>query len=153
VGEYAFLGEMAGTIPLRGTSERLEPAVLNKPLGATKDGTATHTGYHYRIYLPAANGSGALCESNASDGKDVSAERAEASFTAYAWPVDAGTTANRVWVMHNYLLYECEDPNGKYSGLEHAPRFDSSWPAERGVDREDGTPYVGKDGLTWQLVE
>lgn len=153
VGEYGFLGEMAGAVPLRGTNERLDPAVLSPSMGATQNGVLTRSGYMFQVWLPAARGNGGVYESKQKDGKDVNTEAAEVNFLAYCWPLDAGNTGNRVWALRSNVMYACQNPGGKYSSAEHMPKSDAMWPAKKGVDPESGEAYIGRDGLTWQVID
>jgi hypothetical protein len=41
----------------------------------------------------------------------------------------------------------------KYVGPAHAPAFDAVWSAQVGVNPETSKSYVGRDGLTWKLVD
>jgi hypothetical protein len=150
VPEYGFLGELSGTTTLRGTDERLEPSILSNKPPTGEDGIWTRSGYHFVVYLPTPK-NGAISESKAKDGRDVSADAAETHFVAYAWPVHCCDTGNRVFVVDaEGDLICCENRDGKYSGLEHRPAFDAYWPAKNGPEREQGLPYVGRDGKTWK---
>jgi hypothetical protein len=149
-GEYGFLGELTGTTPIRGTNELLNPAMLSSSTGP--DGIWSRSGYNFIVYLPTPK-NGAISESKAKDGRDVAADDAEIHWIAYAWPVSAGQTGNRVYVLDQEGdMMCCERSGGNYSGLEHRPTFDAYWPAKAGVDRSDGNPYQGRDGSTWQMV-
>src|SRR5262245_19614664 len=58
-GEYGFFGELAGTIPVRGTSSLITPPILYSTFGKVdQDGLVTQAGYHFRMYLPDAAGRG-----------------------------------------------------------------------------------------------
>lgn len=152
VGEYGFLGELTGTTPVRGTNEVMEPPMLSKDPPTGPDGTWTRSGYHIVVYLPTP-AHGAISESKAKGGTDVAIDDSEEAWIAYAWPVSAGQTGNRVFVLDQTGDMKCcERAGGKYSGLEHRPAFDACWPAEAGVDPSDGKPYPGRDGSTWQMI-
>ena len=98
------------------------------------DGIATRSGYHYTVYLP------------------KSADDAEVHWIGYAWPMDAGKTGNRVFVVDQEGdMLVCTNPGGAYSGLAKKPALDACLPKDAKVDRASGKPYAGRDGLTWQL--
>jgi hypothetical protein len=126
VGEYGTLDELCGV-----------PPILN--WRDVHDGICTRGGYHFVVFLPGK--------------RDVSAGEAETRWIAYAWPVDAGATGNRVFVVdQGGDVLSCPNPARTYSGLKHRPTFDAYLPLKAGVDHADGNPYAGRDGLTWQLV-
>lgn len=151
-GEYAFLGELTGTTPVRGRNEVLDPVMLSKNPPTGPDGIWSRAGYDFIVYLPTPTG-GAISESKVKDGRDVAANDAEIHWIAFGWPASAGQTGNRVYVLDQEGdMMCCERPGGRYSGLEHRPAFDAYWPAKKGVDRSDGKPYQGVDGLIWQMV-
>ncbi|MBK7643231.1 MAG: hypothetical protein IPJ19_09295 [Planctomycetes bacterium] len=149
-GEYGTLGELCGTIKLRGDDEALDPAIL--ALGNVEDGVATRSGYHFLVYLPARSGGG-FVEAKAQDGGDVLPNQAEMHYIACGWPVDAGATGTRIYFVDEAgFTLACANAGGRYSGLGQRPSWDAYLPAKQGVDRSNGLAYTGRDGLTWQRL-
>jgi hypothetical protein len=149
-GEYGTFGELCGLCNLRGDNQPLEPSIL--PKLDVKNGILTRSGYHFTVFLPAKT-EGLFIEPKAADGRDVCADRAEISWIGWGWPVDAGATGNRIFVLDQEGdLMSCANAFGRYSGLQHRPAFDAYLPKDDKVDRIDGKPYQGRDGLTWQMI-
>ncbi|MEM8885800.1 MAG: hypothetical protein AAGD14_17175, partial [Planctomycetota bacterium] len=93
VGEFGYFGELAGREPVRG-GEKLARPLLSKDLAKVHNGVVTRGGYHFRIYLPDAEGR--PVGEHEERGK-VDAARAEKQWCCYAWPVAQGITGNRTF--------------------------------------------------------
>jgi type II secretory pathway pseudopilin PulG len=152
-GEYGFFPEMAGAAPIRGSKETMNPPVLSSAFGKTTGGKVERSGYTFQIWLPSSRDDGAVCESKYPKGTDVDADGAEVQFTVYAWPSNPGNTGSRVYCLRNHLMYECQDARQQYADASSGPAWDAVWPKREGVDPESGKAFVGRDGLTWKLVE
>jgi type II secretory pathway pseudopilin PulG len=148
-GEYGFLGELAGTAPLREFSgggaaigiDPLQPAVLSNAFGIiTADGGAegytTRSGYCFKVYLPAASAGGvtpAIAEDGgsvggATAGSEPSGQNCEILWCAYAWPIEAAKTGNRVFcVNQDGELIQFANKAGVYSGPDAGPASDAAY--------------------------
>ncbi|MEK7487581.1 MAG: hypothetical protein AABZ60_24895, partial [Planctomycetota bacterium] len=104
-GEFGFYTELGGvlSIPTQGgTGNPIDPALISSALGITSrigSGIATHSGYHFQIYLPAGNGTGPAIEELgvvvppiASAG-EIDAQ--EIRWAVYAWPASVGISGNK----------------------------------------------------------
>ena len=109
-GEYGCFGEMSGIIDLNARGGGGPAAPLNPPILASTfqntdgDGLVTKSGYFFRIYLPDG---GALGVAEVGGGLGAAAppagvddDNCEVFWSAYAWPVDAGTTGNRTFFVN-----------------------------------------------------
>jgi hypothetical protein len=142
MGEYGTLGELTGTAKLRGSNEVLVPAVLPGRPAPDAKGIWTRSGYHFSVYLPMEK-----------DGAQVCTDEAEVHYSVIAWPVDAGATGGHLYAIDSEGdLLRADNFGGLYSGLDERPSRDGFVPEQKGVDRSSGKPYIGRDGLTWQMV-
>ena len=162
LGEYGFLGELAGARDLRGLGERLEPPVLSSAFGVLEDdgngdGVVQRSGYWFQVWLPGRSG-GAVAEPVSPEAAvEVHADNAEIAWCAYAWPVEPGATGNRVFFVNqegDMLVFDNTEPT--FGGLAHAggrsPSFASAFTRP---DLEAATA-VGKrstDGTVWRTLE
>jgi hypothetical protein len=125
-GEYGTLAELCGACKLRGDTLPLDPPIL--PRSEVRDGIWTRSGYHFDVFLPAKT-EGVYVEPKAADGSDVSANDAEIRWIAYAWPVDAGSTGVRVFVVDQEGdMLSCANPRrrqalhrARWAGLAAGP--------------------------------
>lgn len=123
-GEFAYLGELAGTAPLRvflpagaavGTpnQDELTPAILPTAFGdiiadGNGDGIVERSGYYFKVYLPGAAAVGAAVPGLPESGGAVGGSNAvlpdsddgEILWCAYAWPVTANKTGNRAFFIN-----------------------------------------------------
>lgn len=152
-GEYGTFGEMAGAAVLRGREDKLNPPVLANRFGKTKNGRLTHSGYHFRLFLPGAKGV-ARNEKDAAAKVDV--ELAEAVWCVYAWPVKSGTTGNRAFFV-NQMGDVLETEAGDYSG-DKEPSPYAAFPADaegKPAKSIAGDVKPGKkagDGRVWKFA-
>jgi hypothetical protein len=142
VGSAAWLGELTGTIGMRGGA-RLEPPILglpHRPLVETRIGPAAEsTGYLVIVCLPAQG------KWTARPLDPVDEERAERAFVAYAWP-----THKTVGMLDAYFIDEHErilvsknldGAEPRYAGPNFPPPCDAAL-AE--PTKRDWTPWKGK---------
>lgn len=151
-GEYCYIGELAGTTPVRELDQatmtpvigatRLVPTHLPTPFGdlradASGDGCVERQGYLFKVFLPdatvdAALPTGAYPES-ASGGTDPArlanwgSGNCEIMWCAYAWPVRPGQTGTRVFFLNQEGdVIAHDNKGGAYRGLVSAPTFDAA---------------------------
>jgi len=170
-GEYGYLAELAGLVPLRvsvgGTPasgaagvDELEPPALSRALGnVDANGVILHKGYCFAVNLPTpglnpigigeapGGGAGAFLPG---------ADNGEQYWCAYAWPQAVHRSGNRVFfINHEGVLLQTANRGStgpQYSGSPGGPLFDAayvsasmSWPIAAGA--------VGFDGNTWVAVQ
>ncbi len=87
----------------------------------------------------------------------IVAERAEVEFIAYAWPIDPGTSGNRLFALGADGSLWSSDNRGEnqgYSGLQRMPPPDACEERNR-ADRVVGVTAVrrGRDGGVWLELE
>jgi hypothetical protein len=170
LGEYGFLGEMAGARPLRGIEPDLlcEPAVLSPAFGElVPDGrggaVVKRSGYYFQVWLPDSRG-GALCDrEEAAEAKNVSmdVDSCELRFCIYAWPIKSGQTGMRAFYLDQEGDLLVNDNLGEgYSGLPgdggRAPRFDAAFEkAGRFLDESQATDggRPAADGSYWHVLQ
>jgi len=143
-GEYAFLAELLGDEHARG-GPKPGRALLSEfertPLGYRKHG------YYFRVYLPAEDGSPVGEHEPMARRSQVDGDLAENILVVVAWPVRAGLTGNRVFMMdgRNKIFYR----DGGYGGDE-APRADNFSTQEgnlaaKSIDQHERA----RDGFRW----
>ncbi|HKE02216.1 MAG TPA: DUF3352 domain-containing protein, partial [Planctomycetota bacterium] len=155
IGEYAYIAELNGWVPLRGTGERLDPPALY-PSGKMTDGCLVKSGYCFRLDLcgrdgeplPEADGGGARGA--------LAADAGESGFVAYAWPASESSGLRAFVIDESGVLWESDNRGNRqgYCGLERAPRGDAAYLTEgsnRGVG--SGLVRLGRDGALWKRVQ
>ncbi len=143
VGSAAWLGELSGTIGLRGGA-RLEPPILGllqRPLIETRIGPAAEsTGYLVIVCLPAARGGW-----TARPLEPVDEERAERAYVAYAWPSAKTVGLQEAFFIdeHERILVSknLEGTEPRYAGPNFPPPCDAAL-AE--PTKSDWIPWKGK---------
>ena len=167
-GEYAYLAELAGTVPLRGLDgpgpDVAYPALLPSSFGdVSPEGSKERSGYIYRVYLPGATEGGrtpglpeAAGGGCAAGGPLPAPDNAEILWCAYAWPIDAGTTGTRAFfINHEGDLRETANADRGYDGEIRAPAFDAAQSRESSGDMAAplaGSGAPANDGRNWSSV-
>ncbi|MHC5082106.1 MAG: hypothetical protein ACYTHN_24135 [Planctomycetota bacterium] len=131
VGEYGFIEELAGHVKCRDAQNRQAGPIFNRGpyiqsiLGKTDAlGIASKSGYYFRICLPAKDGKGgtSLCTDV------VNVPLAESAYVVYAWPMEAGVTGNRVFVIDPCGQPYCWLNSAKtYNGKKRIPAWDTAF--------------------------
>jgi len=177
-GEYGFLGELCGSVPLRVSnagggveigSETIDPPILpmsmtpqTTPSGA---GVTLRSGYVFQVWLPDADMAG-VCETGvarAGAGPGPSSANAEVLWCAYAWPLDLGKSGGRAFCINqDGDIFALENDGETYSGLPGAggrtPAFDAALaPTSEGwsltTDERFGPEAcLGNDGNVWAMI-
>jgi prepilin-type N-terminal cleavage/methylation domain-containing protein len=89
VGEFAFLGELAGQRTVRGSGNRISPPVLSVAMGMVDNtGTIIRGGYLFRVFLPNAAGVGV--PETVAGIASVDPTMAADHWAAMAWPAGYG---------------------------------------------------------------
>lgn len=166
-GEFGYFAELAGTIALReddGTqnpavgADLLQPAILSTALGIVNNSVVTRSGYIFQMYLPDANGVGVIEAAAGGMGAPVSPDLAEVFFCCYAWPLDAGTTGNRVFFINqDGDILQFGNKDATYDGAAAAPTWDAAFAAgavSMGDPIANGAAgLAGNDGETWTVLQ
>ena len=98
VGEFLFLGELAGTEKLRaGGAGRKVPLMPPQVCRVSSTGFLEMHGYLFRVHLPAE--SGITVGEGPGEGGVVNPDAAEEEWFAYAWPLQHGRTGIRTFVV------------------------------------------------------
>lgn len=146
-GEFAYFGELTGAAPMRkgiggapvpgviGVDD-LSPAVLAAAFGRLDAlSLSNRSGYYFQVWLPGAPVGGltpAIAELPTIGGADPAnfpdSNAAEVVWCAYAWPMDAAGTGNRVFfVNQDGMLMQCANRGAvPYSGTVKMPAFDEA---------------------------
>lgn len=166
--EFAYFGELAGTVPTRisiagapapgvvGVHE-LTPSPLLSSLGAVSASVATRSGYVFQIWLPDAAGAG-IAE-DPSGGKTAGpfpdSNLSEEVFCAYAWPMRAGATGNKCFFINQdgLIVQTLNRGPGAYSGVAGGPAADAAFAVAGSIQSAHALNGVGVDGRTWVPVQ
>ena len=187
-GEFGWLGEMAGTAPLRiwdpGTGGPgldvgvLDPPILPTPFGnlmfdaSGSECVVERAGYYFKVYLPGQTDQAlrtvpGLPETGPASigGQDAGAtfpdsDNCEIFWCAYAWPVSAESTGNRVFFVNqegDVLQTLNNEGNASvttpYSALESVPTFDAAFSDMVGGPNPNALTGMGADlGITAQIM-
>jgi prepilin-type N-terminal cleavage/methylation domain-containing protein len=125
VGEYGGFFEMAGGFPvtrlgaLATLGVGLNPSVLSSTFQTlAAPGTATRTGYNFRIFLPDSVFAPVGEPVGGYPSSLVDADARETTWCAYAWPVNWNQTGNRLFFTHqggDILQAECNMTAAPYT--------------------------------------
>ncbi len=161
-GEYGFLGELAGARVLRGQRERIAPPMLTETFGVLQDdgdgdGVLQRSGYWFQVWLPARSGTAVAEPASPAAAVQVHPDAAERAWCAYAWPVEPGSTGQRVFFINQEgEVLAFDNPGGIFGGLAGAggrqPNFDS---ALTRPDLEAATARSRRsaDGTVWHALD
>ncbi len=134
VGEYGTFQELAGCAPCRGTGIIADPTLMSANFGTTAAagvrGEANRSGYCFLIYLPDADGTPMPEAVALARGmRPEAADRQEASWVAYAWPI-SDLSGDRV--------FATTGPGRMFELVEAADRFVGTDAIPPGDALEDG---------------
>jgi len=168
-GEYGYLAEMAGTVPLRVSAggapaagapgDELEPAVLTSAFGRVQNSVVTRSGYVFQVWLPAPTAGGLVggLAEDANGGKAggpfPGSDNSEVMWCAYAWPLRINATGTPVFfVSHDGQLLQYDNRGAlTYSGIAGGPGFDAAFTTPGDMSSRvalGGVP--GVDGNLWR---
>ena len=148
--EFGTFGELAALDELRGSSIRLTRNLLSAGVAEVDVlGWATHHGFHFCLYLPAASGVGvAGMVGNYGVIDPVQAHR---YWTCVAWPVTAGNTGRRAFFV-NQQGQVLQQMNTSYSGSAIIPPAGAGLVgvAESNINTQQlAVDTLGSDGQYW----
>lgn len=171
VGEYAYLGELAGASPLRehdgaggielGASF-LNPDALSTAFGDVQDGAVLRSGYYFRMFLPNGESEpkGVPEDPNGgyTVGSDLDNSQAEVFWCCYAWPQLAGRSGNRAFFINqtgDLLQFNNRQEADRYSGIDGGPEYSAAYIAEdmSGPTANSAAGPVGFDGNEWKVTQ
>lgn len=149
--EYGTLGELAGVVAMRGTTEYLDPELMNLSVGQVDaDGRAMRHRYYIALFLPDGGGVG-LAET-AANFPNVDPGLSQAYYSIVAWPQNKNQGSHTFFVNQQGQVLKSQ---AGYAGTTNVP------PAGCGLvgvspDRVDSDALAvnqpGADGNTWVPV-
>jgi len=184
-GEFGFFGELSGSVPMRvfdsGTGlpalgnapdDLLDPPFLATAFGGVLadgngEGIVERQGYYFKIYLPGPTVGAAtpgLPEAPAGGaraadmGANWGSANCEILWCAYAWPVDAEKTGNRVFFINQEGdLAQFDNRAVIYEGLNSVPTFSAAYSnaIPNSMETDIGLSVMGfttNDGQVWTAV-
>jgi hypothetical protein len=150
-------------LPSAGTAgvDELAPSPLLQSLSSVRNGVVTHSGYAFQLWLPANPAPGPIVglAEDANGGKTVApfpdAGSSEQYFCCYAWPMNAGITGLRCFVVNQegVIMETSMRGPGSYSGLGSAPNFDAAYTVAGDMSSHLARNGVGVDGHNWVAVQ
>jgi len=161
-GEFGYFGEISGGTGLRDTQggvggRAVTPPMLSAAFQAVENRTVTRSGYHFRMYLPDADGVGV--PEALTGGADVvklpNADHAEIAWCCYAWPTRIDVTGRRVFFVNqggDLVQSSNAAPDQGYSGFAVPPEPDAAFVNPTTNDSILGVVAVGTiaaDGGRW----
>ena len=102
-GEYGTFAELSGAVALNlrggaGVPFPLDPPILAPPFEQVDaQGRATKSGYYLMIFLPDVNFEGIAEAANGGPAAGIDADACEYTWSAYAFPVEAGSTGGMAY--------------------------------------------------------
>ncbi len=167
-GEYGYFGEIAGVDPLRVSAaglpaagvpgvDELDPSMLSAQFGSVSLSVVVRSGYCFQMWLPdAANAGIAEWTDGGADFADVpDPDNSELAWTAYAWPVEAGRTGQRVFFVNHEgdLLQMNNRVATPYQGAGGGPDWSAAFTAADMMAALAVGPNVAAlDGNLWMPV-
>jgi len=163
VGEYGYFGELSGGTGRRGPGgtriNAMNPPVLGEAFRQVRGGTVIRFGYHFGVFLPDVNGKGVpeAASGGANPARPPDAQNAESGWCAYAWPVEAGVSGNRVFFVSSsggILESDNKGARQRYQGTTSTPDAAAALlPGDtRSILGPPASGKVGGDGGTWRPV-
>ncbi len=156
IGEYALLAELCGTVNVR--SYNAKDRALSE-VYAPKSGLkyGEKDGYYFQVYLPSISelpvtDNGITTPTVVSSDADLQ----EGKYRCYAWPMRAGSTGNKAFVIDQsgniFYTENLKDGKAVYNGSK-APAYNAASPTSDDTDfSADIVSGTGNDGLKWQIL-
>lgn len=159
-GEYGFFGELSGRTAVRGSTQRISPAVLSSAFGNVALARVSRSGYLFQMFLPDIAGAGIEEDATGGDednGQGVDPGQAETLWCCYAWPQVQGNSGKRTFFVNQ--AGDVLATNGAvvaYNGNTVEPiTWDAAFAAT--ASSAMGVPVaantMGIDGNTWVVVQ
>ncbi|MBK9385402.1 MAG: prepilin-type N-terminal cleavage/methylation domain-containing protein [Planctomycetes bacterium] len=154
-GEHAFLAEIAGSAPVRGTTTVLEPPSFSRAFGAIQLSRASRSSYLFQVFLPAMDGRGVAEDPNGGKAlaSAVDPDLAEIFWCAYAWPANREPGNMKVFFANQTgEILAAGNEIARYDGDELRPRYDAAFLDSESMIGLAAVNAVGRDGETWRLA-
>jgi prepilin-type N-terminal cleavage/methylation domain-containing protein len=154
-GEYAFLAEIAGRAPVRGTTAVLEPPSFSRSFGDIAQSRAARSSYLFQVFLPALDGRGVAEDPDGGKAVALAVEPdlAEIFWCAYAWPANREPGNMRVFFTNQQgEILAAGNEVARYDGDELRPRYDAAFVDSESMIGRPAVNAVGRDGETWKLA-
>lgn len=159
-GEYGFIAELLGSVPIRGGTQPIVPKILNGSFSRVEQGRVLAAGYVFQVFLPDQNGDAVAEDAGGGDPENdngVDARGAESMWCCYAWPIAFGPDSRRAFFIDQTgVILACDNEDGRYSGLSKGPQPKAARSAGGPGKMSDDRPAFLADcldGQTWRLVE
>ncbi len=172
-GEYGYFGELSGADPMRiwvagaaalgavGADE-LDPAVMSAAFGNVINSIVARSGYNFQVWLPGvafagvaeAAGGGAAAVQDGGAGSVVS-DNCEVMWCAFAWPVQASNSGNRVFFINQEGdLLQTQNRTGIYTAANGPTPTLGVFEIANDMSSRLGINGVAAvDGNTWTVVQ
>lgn len=176
-GEYGYFAELAGAVPVRAYSNTgpvvgtviLDPTLVGAGFGALVadgdgDGVVQRQGYHFKIWLPDGAAFGPVTgvpevPSGGGGATLPGAARSEIYWVCYAWPVQAGRTGHRAFVINQdgEVLSAANRDGAVYTGTAAGavPGYDAAYSTAGDMASKLAVEAAGlsaTDGRAWTPV-
>lgn len=156
MGEYGYLGELAGKVGVRGGSMKVPTDVSASMGNVTPNGEVNRHGYMFRIYLVSGAGVGQREAALGGIAPGVlSADAGEVHWVAYAWPSEYAKSGSRTFFINQRGdILQTEDPTqsgANTTRIEAGSAFLTVDPTRMTALPAIGT--VAADGNFWRTVQ
>jgi len=158
IGEFGTFGEMSGNVAVRaaaGGTRFLEPSLISPAFRLISPlGEMYRNGYYFRLYLPAADGTGLTELPGGGAQVTVDPDNAQSTWCLYAWPQRYGSTGRRTFFVSQQGDITFADNPG-YEGPGAAITAGAAFTPPGPVNDILGSPAsgaVGRDGNLWRTA-
>jgi len=172
-GEYGYLAELAGSMPMRKSVagapaagavgiDELRPTALSRFFGNVDvNGVVVRSGYCFAVHLPAPGVApvAGLAESAGGGAGAVfpGPDNGESLWCAYAWPLSASLSGNRAFFINqDGDLLQMSNRGGagvRYTTAAGGPDFDAAFTGAADMSSRPATGVAGVDGSLWVPVQ
>jgi prepilin-type N-terminal cleavage/methylation domain-containing protein len=171
-GEDAYFAELAGTAAVRSSAggapapgvHKLTPSALSVAFGnVDSNGLVSRSGYHFQLWLPGAAAGGLVpgiaelpTVGGADPGNMPDAAACAYLWCCYAWPISAGSSANRAFFVNQRgELLQCANNSATpYSGTGMMPGFDEAFVTSGDMSSRCRVGVAGgNDATIWVPVQ
>ena len=172
VGEFGYIAELAGSVPMRVckagapaaglANDYLKPSILGEGMGIVLNGLVARSGYYYQLWLPDAVYGGIQEEAagGCTAGPFPDPNCSEVAWSCYAWPMDADGTGKRCFFINQEGdLLGCNNRQGTiYSGDPAsggaAPNYDEALLTAGDMSSHYRASIPGgNDNTLWALID
>ncbi len=159
-GEYGYFGELSGRTTVRGSTQRISPAVLSSAFGNVALARVNRSGYLFQMFLPDATAQGIAEDPTGGDvanDNTVDPGQAETLWCCYAWPQVQGNSGKRTFFVNQ--SGDVLATNGAvvaYNGTTTPITWDVAFSAAAGtlaMGAASAANTLGQDGNTWVVVQ